>query len=218
MTKSVKALIESGMVEVLSKSNALGSEFDQIDSAMRAACTEKDTDPLIFKWFTLCRKQQNLISEMAEIIHTNAYVHASIHDNVIASLDASVKPSNAVHVNPVVNKTPDSKLPRATSGTDASLASVSAMTSLSIEDLLTPVKATELASSFASSRSKSKTKKTSVKRTSAKKTPVKKTTTTPEPRVSKPVVFTTPPKKKRTIVLSNIEQFKPGDDPFSSML
>jgi len=218
MTKSVKALIESGMVEVLSKSNALGSEFDQIDSAMRAACTEKDTDPLIFKWFTLCRKQQNLISEMAEIIHTNAYVHASIHDNVIASLDASVKPSNAVHVNPVVNKTPDSKLPRATSGTDASLASVSAMTSLSIEDLLTPVKATELASSFASSRSKSKTKKTSVKRTSAKKTPVKKTTTTPEPRVSKPVVFTTPPKKKRTIVLSDIEQFKPGDDPFSSML
>ena len=90
---------------------------------------------------------------MAEIIHTNTYVHASIHDNAITSLvDASVKPSNAVHVNPVVNKTPDSKLPRATSGTDTSLASFSAMTSLSVEDMLTPVKAAALSTPFASSR------------------------------------------------------------------
>ena len=95
---------------------------------------------------------------MIEIIHTNSYVQASIHDNVIASLDASVKPSNVVQLDAVVNKTPDSKLPRVTNNTDASPACISGVTPASIDDMLTPVRRMSLSSSSSVSRPKMRSK------------------------------------------------------------
>ena len=192
------------MVDILTRSNALGSEFDQLDSIMQSKCDkeDRDTSNLMRKWFVLCRKQQSVITDMAEIIHTNSYVQASIHDNVIASLDASVKPSNVVQVKAVVNKTPDRRLPRPTNSTDTSLPGISAVTSVSIDDMLTPIKA----------------KPRATPKKQDKKTPVKQKSDSTEFVISRPSVPTPVPKIRNTPILRTVERFKPGDNPFIGLL
>ena len=92
----------------------------------------------------LCVKQQSIIIvlDMAEIIQTNMFVLTLIQDNMITLMDASVKPVNAVRVPSVVNTTPDSNVPRQSSArTNGSVANVvSAMTTMCLDDILSPQK------------------------------------------------------------------------------
>ena len=65
---------------------------------------------------------------------------ASIQDNVIASLDASVKPGNSTHVIPVVSSTPSSNLNQVPTSTAVSVSKESLITIPSLDDLMSPSK------------------------------------------------------------------------------
>ena len=115
MSKSVKAIIESAMDDILARANTLGSEFDNLETLEKDVVAVDGTVQVqhMFRLFQgikrICALQQTLIVDLTECILTNAYVRAIIQDREITSLDASVKPSNTVPANPVVSSTPDNK-------------------------------------------------------------------------------------------------------------
>jgi len=143
MNKSVKAIVESSMKEILLRCNALGSEFDKLQT-LEEDVSNVNGVPEIDQLFLLvkgikriCLQQQALITDLTECILTSAYIRATIQDSVITSLDASVKPINTVPVNAIVSSTPDSAALSSRRG--SSVASMSAVTApFSLDDIMTP--------------------------------------------------------------------------------
>ena len=103
------------MQDILTRANALGSEFNDLNAFENEMINQDGTVQVkeVFNLYKMIKKicitQQTLIVDLTESILTNAYVRATIQDSVITSLDASVKPSNTVPANPIVSATPDSR-------------------------------------------------------------------------------------------------------------
>ena len=102
MPKAMESLVSSGITDVVSsRSNslalALGSHSKQTYNTPQGAA---HTDLV-----KLCQLQQGIIADLAEVIHTNAYIKASIQDMSIAVLDGSCKPTNSPAAGTIVNAT-----------------------------------------------------------------------------------------------------------------
>ncbi len=110
MSKSVKAIVESAMQDILLRSNALSSKFDKLQT-LEEDVNDVNGVPEVDQLFLLvkgikkiCLQQQTLITDLTECILTSAYIRATIQDSVITSLDASVKPSNTVPANAICSE------------------------------------------------------------------------------------------------------------------
>lgn len=97
MPASVRALVESGMTDVLSRANDLIAEMAAFFQKSLASKSGEGAPVSMAQDLTLiCAKQQTLVLDMAEIIQVNAYVRASVQDGMISALDASIRPKEHV--------------------------------------------------------------------------------------------------------------------------
>ena len=140
MPASAKAIIDSGMADVLSRANELDSELGQFEKHLAPSSEDNASVSAVLELTQLCRKQQGLLRDMAEIIQVNAYVRASVQDGLISALDASIRPTNSISVPPTMISTPNSVAPRSVVRADNSVGGMSGVTTSSLDDFMTPRK------------------------------------------------------------------------------
>ena len=63
MPGSVKAIIDSGMADVLSRANELDSELGQFEKRLAASSKDNASVSAVLELTQLCRKQQGLLKK-----------------------------------------------------------------------------------------------------------------------------------------------------------
>lgn len=133
MSSGIKSILESNIKDILAEATNVATRLDGFDPNKYDSWQEALTE-----YKEIQCAQQHLNVRLIEMISASVFIRASIQDSLIASIDATVKPSNAYISTPVVTKTPNSTQVDTASVANAS--TISAVTSASMDRYTTPRK------------------------------------------------------------------------------